>query len=130
MIIKLNPDETVKFNPSILVRAQEGQPLSFDLNAGFVFYDAMSVGTSWRSGDALISFVDFKISENFHFAYSYDWTSSGIRKYSNGTHEFMINYRAKITKAQKGLPCPTYYHYGTVEAVHIKKKQRFNSKKR
>src|SRR5690242_13226870 len=40
----------VKFNPSILVRAQEGQPLSFDFNAAFIFYDVISGGLSWRSG--------------------------------------------------------------------------------
>lgn len=113
LIFPITPTENVKFNPSILVRAQEGQPISMDLNAGFVFYDAMSVGASWRSGDALISFVDFKLSEKFHFAYSYDWTSSGIRQYSNGSHEFMINYRAKISRGQRSIPCPTYYHYNT-----------------
>jgi type IX secretion system PorP/SprF family membrane protein len=129
-IFSVDPGQKVKFNPSVLVRAQEGQPLSFDFNAGFVFYDAMSVGASIRSGDAFITFVDFKLSEKIHFAYSYDWTASGLRKYSNGTHEFLINYRAKVTKAQKGLPCPTYYHYGTLEAIKIKKSQQFNRSKK
>jgi type IX secretion system PorP/SprF family membrane protein len=129
-IFPITRDEVVKFNPSVLIRAQEGQPLSMDLNAGFVFYDAMSVGLSWRSGDALISFVDFKLSEKFHFAYSYDWTSSGIRKYSNGSHEFMINYRAKIAKSHKSIPCPTYYHYGTVEPTKVKRSKRYNTKRR
>jgi type IX secretion system PorP/SprF family membrane protein len=128
-ILPINMAKTVKFNPSMLARAQEGQPMSFDLNAGFIFYDAMSVGASWRSGDAFITFVDFKISEKFHFAYSYDWTSSNLRKFSNGSHEFMINYRAKIKKVHEKLPCPTYYHYGTLEAVKIKKNKRYNSKR-
>ncbi len=129
-IIPVNMAKTIQFNPSLLVRAQEGQPLSFDINAGFIFYDQFSAGLSWRNGDAVISFVDFKITEKFHFAYSYDWTSSGIRKYSNGSHEFMINYRAKVTKSQKGLPCPAYYHYGILEPVKVKKKLRFNRSKK
>jgi type IX secretion system PorP/SprF family membrane protein len=110
-IFPINPKETVKLNPSILVRAQEGQPLSMDLNLGIVIHDVLSTGVSWRSGDALINFIDLKLSEKFHFAYSYDWTSSDIRRFSNGSHEFMINYRAKITTAHKELNCPTYYHY-------------------
>ena len=130
VIFPINAQETVKFNPSILVRAQEGQPLSMDFNAGFVFYDAMSVGASWRSGDALITFVDFKLSEKFHFAYSYDWTSSPVRRYSNGSHEFMLNYRTKVSKAHRGIPCPTYYHYGTLEATKIKKSKRYNSRRK
>ena len=110
-IIPLTPKGTVKLNPSILVRAQEGQPLSMDLNAAFILHDVLSVGTSWRSSDAFISFIDLKLSEKFHFAYSYDWTTSDIRKFSNGSHEFTLNYRAKITTAHKELQCPTYYHY-------------------
>lgn len=129
-IFPINPQETVKFNPSVLVRSQEGQPLSMDLNAGFVFYDAMSVGASWRSGDALITFVDFKLSEKFHFAYSYDWTTSGLNTFSNGSHEFMLNYRAKVSKGHKSIPCPTYYHYGTLEKTNIKKSKRYNQKRR
>lgn len=126
-IFPVNAQESVKFNPSILVRAQEGQPLSMDLNAGFVFFDAMSVGVSWRSGDAIMSFVDFKLSEKFHFAYSYDLTSSGINAFSNGSHEFMLNYRAKVSKGHRSIPCPTYYHYGTLEKTHIKRSKRYNT---
>lgn len=110
-IFALNPKETVKLNPSLLVRAQEGQPLSMDLNLGVIIHDVLSTGVSWRSGDAIMQFIDLKLSEKFHFAYSYDWTSSDINKFSNGSHEFMLNYRAKITTAHKELNCPTYYHY-------------------
>ena len=110
-IFPVTPKESVKINPSILVRAQEGQPLSLDLNLGVVLHDVLSGGVSWRSGDSIISFIDLKLSEKFHFAYSYDWTSSDLRKFSDGSHEFMINYRAKITTSHKELNCPTYYHY-------------------
>jgi type IX secretion system PorP/SprF family membrane protein len=110
-IFPINPKGTVKLNPSILVRAQEGQPLSMDLNLGVVLHDVLSTGLSWRSGDAFIGFIDLKLSEKFHFAYSYDLTSSDINQFSNGSHEFMLNYRAKITTAHKELNCPTYYHY-------------------
>lgn len=110
-VIPVTPKETVKLNPSLLVRAQEGQPLSMDLNLGVIIHDVLSTGVSWRSGDALITFIDLKLSEKFHFAYSYDWTGSDLRKFSNGSHEFMLNYRAKITTSHKELNCPTYYHY-------------------
>jgi type IX secretion system PorP/SprF family membrane protein len=130
VIFPINAARTVKFNPSILVRAQEGQPLSLDVNAGFVFHDVVSTGVSVRSGDALIGFVDFKLNENFHFAYSYDLTSSGLSAFSNGSHEFMINYRAKVTPGHKSIPCPTYYQYGTLEKNNIKRSKRYNTKRR
>jgi len=110
-IIPINPKKTVKLNPSLLVRSQEGQPLSVDLNLGFIIHDAVNIGGAWRSGDAFITFIDLKISESFHFAYSYDWTGSDIQLFSNGSHEFTLNYRAKITQAQRNTTCPAYYFY-------------------
>jgi type IX secretion system PorP/SprF family membrane protein len=111
VVYPVTPKETVKLNPSILVRAQEGQPLSVDLNMAVILHDVVSTGVSWRSGDALINFIDLKISEKFHFAYSYDWTTSEIRRFSNGSHELMLNYRTRITGIHKNILCPTYYSY-------------------
>jgi len=108
----INPKRTLKFNPSILVRAQEGQPLSMDINAGLIIHDVLNVGLSLRSGDALISFIDLKLSESFHFAYSYDLTGSDLNKFSNGTHEFVLNYRTRIRSVHKNVECPDYYGYG------------------
>jgi Bacteroidetes-specific putative membrane protein len=110
-ILPLDAKGVVKANPSMLLRAQEGQPLSLDLNLGIILHDVVSAGVSWRSGDALMNFINLKISEKFHFSYSYDWTTSDIHRYSNGSHEFALNYRAKITSIHKNLLCPTYFNY-------------------
>ena len=72
MVLPLDRFNKVKINPSILIRTQEGQPLSVDLNNAFIFYDVFSAGVSYRTGDSFISFIDLKISEKFHFGYSYD----------------------------------------------------------
>jgi type IX secretion system PorP/SprF family membrane protein len=111
LIKKMDAKGNFKINPSILVRQQEGQPLSVDLNMAVIFYDVISGGVSWRSGDAVIGFISLKLAEQLHFNYSYDFTSSNLRPFSSGTHEFMINYRYKISKVHKNLPCPTYWNY-------------------
>lgn len=111
VIFPIDRAEKLKLNPSILVRAQEGQPLSMDLNMGLIIQDVLSPGISWRSGDSFITFIDIKLSEKFHFAYSYDWTTSGLNRFSNGSHEFMLNYRAKISSVHKNLECPRFYEY-------------------
>jgi type IX secretion system PorP/SprF family membrane protein len=103
--------KNVKMNPSFLMRTQEGQPLSIDLNNAFIFYDVFSLGISYRSSDSFITFIDLKLTEQFHFGYSYDWTRSSLNNFSNGTHEFMLNYRFKISSVHKNLECPTYYEY-------------------
>lgn len=111
VVFPIDRFEKVKMNPSVLVRLQEGQPLSVDINNAFIFYDIFSVGASYRSADSFISFIDLKISDKFHFGYSYDWTQSDLSRYSNGTHEFMLNYRTNIRGIHKNPKCPQYYSY-------------------
>lgn len=101
--------KNVEFKPSGLVRFQEGAPLSFDITGRFEFSDVVSAGMSYRGGDALIFILELKLHENLHFGYAYDYTLSEIQTYSNGTHEFMLNYRYRIPKIHKGLECPSYF---------------------
>lgn len=110
-IANLDPKGNVRINPSILLRAQEGAPLSLDVNMGFIFYDVFSAGVSYRSGDAVISFLGLKLSEKLFFSYSFDFTTSHLGPFSSGTQELMLNYRAKITAVHKNLECPTYHSY-------------------
>ena len=55
--------------------------------------------------------IDLKLSEHIHFGYSYDWTRSDINIFSNGSHEFMLNYRVPIRKIHGNIECPSYYQY-------------------
>lgn len=109
--------KNIQINPSVLLRSQEGQPLYVDLNNAVVFYDILSAGISYRTGlksktgDAMISFFGIKLAEQLHFNYSYDWAQSDLRPFASGTHEFMLNYRYKISRVHKNLPCPTYWNY-------------------
>jgi type IX secretion system PorP/SprF family membrane protein len=110
-VLPLTRDKKVKINPSTLIRMQEGQPMSFDVNNAFIFYDVFSIGTSYRLGDSFITFIDLKLSDKFHFGYSYDLTTSSISGFSNGSHEFMLNYRTVIRKLHGNPECPSYYNY-------------------
>jgi len=110
-IANLTRNGNVKINPSILLRAQEEQPLSLDVNAAFIFYDVFSAGISVRTDDAVISFLGLKLSEKLFFSYSFDFTTSNLGPFSSGTQELMLNYRAKITAVHKNLECPTYHSY-------------------
>lgn len=110
-LLPLDRNKNFQINPSVLLRAQEGQPLSIDINNAFIFYEAFSIGLSYRSEDAFITFVSLKLSEKFYFSYSYDLTTSSLNGFSNGSHEFMLNYRARINAVHKNLLCPSFFNY-------------------
>jgi type IX secretion system PorP/SprF family membrane protein len=99
----------IKWMPSTLIRVQQNAPLSFDINSMFIFHDVVGIGASYRLNDAVVGLFELQINDNFHVGYAYDITASDIRLYSNGSHEIMINYRIKIPRIHKGLPCPSYW---------------------
>jgi type IX secretion system PorP/SprF family membrane protein len=110
-LLPLDRFEKVKFNPSLLIRAQEGTPLNADINVNVIFHDLVSTGVSYRTGESFTTLLHFKLSEKFNFGYSYDWITSDIRKFSNGTHEFMLNYRVRIRGIHKDVYCPQPFAY-------------------
>lgn len=99
----------VKIIPSTLVRIQDQAPVSFDINATFVLYDIVGLGVSYRFQDSIVGLFELQINENFHVGYAYDFTTSQLNQFSNGSHELMVNYRIKIAKIHRGLACPTYW---------------------
>lgn len=108
-LLQLDWDGSFKLKPSALIRAQEGSPLSFDFTLDFIMYDVISVGTSYRNIEGIVTYINLKVLENLHLGYGYDWTQSEINKFSNGTHEFMLNYRIRLRGVHKPVECPSYY---------------------
>lgn len=110
-MISLDRMDKWKVSPSFLLRVQEGTPLNADFNLNLIYYDLISLGVSYRTSDAVVTFVNFKLSDKFHFTYSHDWTTSQLNQYSNGTHEFTINYRTRLRRVHKDLECPFYFNH-------------------
>lgn len=110
-LVPLDRMEKVKASPSLLIRAQDGTPLNADVNMTLIFHDLISTGVSYRTGESVITLLNFKLSEKFNFGYSYDWSVSKIRRFSNGTHEFMLNYRVRIRGLHKDVECPQYFSH-------------------
>lgn len=101
--------KNLKWIPSTLVRFQEEAPLSFDVNSTFVFYNTVGLGVSYRLIEGFVGLFELQLNENFHVGYAYDFTTSALNQYSNGTHEIMVNYRIKVAKLHQVMPCPSYW---------------------
>ncbi len=102
---------TVIWKPSVLLRFQEDAPLGYDINTNFIFHDLVTVGASYRSGDAFLWLFQLQLNEKFKFGYAYDMTSSGLNQFSNGTHELMLNFQIDISRGISGkfIPCPDFF---------------------
>lgn len=90
-----NLGDNVKFKPSFLFKHVRNAPFQADLNAAFLFKEALWVGASYRTGDAMVFMTEYNFSRGVRLGYAYDYTLSELNDYSSGTHEIMVGYEFK-----------------------------------
>ena len=54
------------------------------------------LGASLRTADAFNIMVGINLDNGFNFGYSYDITTSGLNKASNGSHELSLGFDFSI----------------------------------
>jgi type IX secretion system PorP/SprF family membrane protein len=114
LVTKLS--EAVKFKPNVLLKYAPNSPLETDINASFLFHDALWLGATWRSDvsvlrDKLTESVDFmavyEINNNLRIGMAYDLTISRLRTYTPGTYELMLGY--DFNKKMDKMLTPRYF---------------------
>lgn len=105
VVIGISP--SVKLKPSVLVRAVESGPLSFDANLNVWIVDRIGIGASYRYGDAVLGMLEIQATRNFRIGYAYDLALTSIRGNSSGTHEAMLRYEFGWDK--KKVTSPRYF---------------------
>lgn len=90
-----------KVEPSVCLKYVTPAPFQFDLGLRAIYKDKIWLGGAFRYLDAISAIVGFTMQENLTFAYSYDFTTTDIKKYSTGTHELMIGIKFHKTPEGK-----------------------------
>jgi len=91
--------------PSTLIKSVNPVPLSVDYNIKLAYKDRFWVGGSLRRDDAFAGMLGFHLGSFMNLGYSYDFTTSGLNRVSNGSHEVVLgiylNNRYRVTCPQK-----------------------------
>lgn len=94
-----------KFKPSFLVKSAFDAPLSYDINANFLFYDRFEVGASYRAEDSFSGLVNFGITRNVRIGYAYDHILTDISEAATSSHEvflqFDLNFPKKVSRSPR-----------------------------
>jgi type IX secretion system PorP/SprF family membrane protein len=98
---KFNLSDDFKIEPSTCLKFVQPAPFQFDLGLRAIYKDKIWIGGAFRYLDAISAMVGFTMQENITLAYSYDFTSTDIKKYSTGTHELMIGIKFHKTPESK-----------------------------
>jgi hypothetical protein len=54
-------NDNIVLKPSTLMKTASGAPMQFDLNLNAWFYDILSVGFSYRTGDAYVGMMELQL---------------------------------------------------------------------
>ena len=104
-----NLSETTKLKPSVLLKATNGAPLSFDISANFLFNETFWIGGGYRVDQntaAIGAIADFQISKQLRIGYAYEYPISDLRAYTSGTHEILLMFEVFKIKRVKS---PRYF---------------------
>ena len=103
----MDVSESVKFKPAFFLKHVVGAPLIFDLSANFMFNDNLRLGLAYRWDDSVSGLIGFQLTERLLIGYSYDYTTTELRKFNSGTHEIMLRFEL-ITRDRK-LKSPRFF---------------------
>ena len=73
----------------LLKSSDSFRSFQIDFNARVFYKNDYWAGLSYRTSDAMVIMAGVKVSQ-YYFGYAFDYSLSNIRKYSFGSHEFMI----------------------------------------
>jgi type IX secretion system PorP/SprF family membrane protein len=85
-----NLSNDYRLTPNVLVRQSGNLPTSFEVNGTLTYKEAMNVGLTYRSQDAIAATFGFQFNHILKAGYSFDYTLSEIREESSGSHEIFI----------------------------------------
>lgn len=97
-------NDQINLEPGFLFKYFPGIPLSFDINLSAIFYDALTIGFSYRKEESIDFILRAKITPQFQFGYAYDYPIGDIPMAGNGSHEIMLNYRFRFAYAKVDSP--------------------------
>jgi type IX secretion system PorP/SprF family membrane protein len=84
-----------ELQPSINLYS-DAATVTFDLNATLTYNKKMWGGVSYRAGSSAVGMIGLMILDGLKVGYAYDFQTSALNRYSNGSHEILLNYCFKI----------------------------------
>ena len=84
--------DNLKFKPATLFKVVEGSPLQWGFSANFLINEKFTLGASYRWSAALSAMAGFQISDELFIGVGYDYQTTDLETYSDGSYEVMIRF--------------------------------------
>lgn len=87
-------NETIKLNPTMMVRYINGAPFSIDLTTYVNFDNSINLGATYRTDKTFVGLTKLKVNKNIAIGYAYEYSfQSKLLGRANGTNEFYLQYK-------------------------------------
>jgi hypothetical protein len=90
-----------------MVQAVQNAPPQLNLGANLLIKDLVWAGLSYRTGSSLSLILGLQANKQLLVSYSYDYGLNTIQKYSQGSHELVLNYLFSFTGRK--IVTPRYF---------------------
>src|SRR5690606_15395439 len=99
--------DNLKFKPAVLGKIVSGAPVTIDASANFLLYERLTLGAAYRWDDAVSGLAGFQVHRNIWVGYSYDYSTTELTKYNDGSHEIILRFQL-VPKAAR-LKSPRFF---------------------
>lgn len=86
-------DDEFQIEPSFLLKYVTPAPMKLDVGVRGIYKEQVWLGVAYRHHDAVTALIGYLYKNYLMIGYSYDFSTTNIRKYSSGTHEVMLGLR-------------------------------------
>lgn len=101
--------DEVKLKPSLVVKQVLDSPMTFDVSLNSLIYDKFELGVSYRYEDAFIALAGFNITKSLKVGYAYDFSTSELSGYNNGSHEIVLLYNFDLLNFSNKYTSPRFF---------------------
>jgi type IX secretion system PorP/SprF family membrane protein len=102
---KIKATEDLVVEPIAFVKYVSPAPVQFEGTIRLIYKDYIWISGTYRDKDAVTASIGYIINNSFTIAYAYDFTTTNLKNYSDGSHELMIGARFyKNTNKKKSAP--------------------------
>lgn len=85
--------EDFLLEPAMVIKYSYPSPIQFDLNVKVTYRNMVWGGLAYRLQDAVSLMVGYNHKGRILFGYSFDFSYTGLRSFSAGSHELLIGYQ-------------------------------------
>ncbi len=90
---KFELNDDFKIEPSFLLKYASPAPPKIDGGVRLIYQEQIWLGGAYRHNDAFTALIGYFYKNYLMIGYSYDFTTTNIKRYTTGTHEIMLGLR-------------------------------------